>query len=149
MKEIKTSIGGIALAVSVGDQKPEQADSLLSKTLAWLCAHDCASKAFAKKSPFKRDDKYSAEKATHVEKACKTVYETYFNDVAIVASEYVETVSEAVQKEREKRDAAVAALRKSGVPDDVIWLAYPELKPVESTPEASTPPPAEQGGGIG
>ena len=100
---MKTSIGKIALEVSVGAIKGAvQQGKLNDKAVGWLIAHDSASKAFSgsKNATVKRDDLYSETKKNHVVASVKEVLERFFDGVVISGG-----------KEESVEPATIATLR--------------------------------------
>lgn len=118
---MKTNIGNVALEISIGSIKPEQAEKAGQKLASAIVFHDVASKAFAKKSPHKREDGYSAAKAQHVQENAAAILGMYFSDVSVACTEYVKPEN-AVSAERKKLHAAMVGI----VPEDVLKAQFPE-----------------------
>lgn len=135
---IKTNIGGVSLEVNYGVLKAETSAKAMEKLVGSMIFHDAASKAFGKKSAFKRDAAYSQAKADHVKLACEQAIGVYFEGVSVEASEHVAVVN-AVSAERIKLHASMKGI----VPEDILKANFPEFYKVE-TKEVEAPEPESE-----
>jgi len=131
---IKFNIGQVEISGLASGFKADFLEKNGGKIIGWFGAHDCGSKAFAVKSPFKRDDAWSQAKGDHVLAASKPILDAILNGLQLSVAAYV-APERKVSKEESNAIAALrsahAVMKAGGMDEAVLKAAFPSLYVVE------------------
>lgn len=124
--KLDTNLGAIALAISAVMQEDKlEAAALLA--MRYLVFHKAPSVAYKKDSGLKRDSKFSPELQAGIESAVKTALGGCFSEIAIVASEKLDSESAATKLRR----GIWENLKAIEVDEAKLRTEFPEFYPVE------------------
>ncbi len=140
MKEIKTSIGSIALQINAGEIKADKQEDAGKLAAKYILFHSVPAKVFNKESGRTRDEKYSSDLQAAILNEAKNQLSVIFENVQIEGSEKIIIASKidaALKLEREKAYKGLIGL----LPEEKLKELYPEFfakeeeKPSEESAE--------------